>query len=150
MIHKAAKPKTELARRLCAARLALGFEQRKQFALHIGVHPGTLGKYEIGLSEPHASFLALYKTQCGISLDWLVTGKGDMYDHNGRKSPPLAESDINAAYLRRALHIVEKALADSRLTTQKKADLVQLVYALVKTGRDTEIVERLIEILRMD
>lgn len=150
MIHKAVKPKTELAMRLCEARLALGFGQRKQFALHLGVYPGTLGKYEIGLSEPQASFLALYKTICGISLDWLLTGEGSMFDKSGPKSPPLAEPDINTAYLQKAVHIVEKALVDSQLAAGKKAELIKLVYAMLKAGKETEPIGRLIDILRAD
>ncbi|WP_375704483.1 helix-turn-helix domain-containing protein, partial [Bartonella sp. AD328YNZD] len=73
------EPKTELAKRLREIRHTLGFAERKQFAKHFDIPETTMRNYETGLQEPPASIMRIYKNRCGVSLDWLVTGEGEMF-----------------------------------------------------------------------
>ncbi len=73
------EPKTELAKRLREVRLALGFLECKQFADHLAVPESTMNNYETGLREPPVSMLVIYKNVCGVSVEWLATGEGEMF-----------------------------------------------------------------------
>lgn len=51
------------------------------------MNPETLGGYERGDSSPDMQFLARYKQDFSVNLDWLITGEGDMF----QSSPPEAD-----------------------------------------------------------
>lgn len=76
--------KTPFAQRLTAVREALGHKERKAFAGLLGMHPDTLGGYERGDTFPDQAFLARYKLDFSVNLDWLIAGEGEMFhDHVG-------------------------------------------------------------------
>ncbi|GAB4387538.1 MAG: hypothetical protein Kow0025_01680 [Thermodesulfovibrionales bacterium] len=56
-------------------------EAREKFASGLGVTPRTLERYENGDSSPDASFLTRLnaKYRETLNLDWLLTGRGDIY-----------------------------------------------------------------------
>ncbi|MBB6250713.1 helix-turn-helix domain-containing protein [Nitrospirillum iridis] len=87
------KPKNAFAERLIAARGAM---HRAEAAKALGIHIGTMGGYERGTSFPPHSFLVAIRALYGISLDWLITGAGEMRpsaaqppapDHAGQQPP---------------------------------------------------------------
>jgi len=141
-----AKPKTPLARRLCEARLALGFKERKLFAHYLGLLPETLGNYETGSNEPRASVLLLYHTQYNIALDWLLTGKGDMFDNKNRDYKTAAYDDIDKTALQKAVTAVEAGLGGSYVPPGKKAELIELACAVLKDSK-AESLRKLISLL---
>lgn len=71
------KPRTPLAERLVAVRqhLQLG---RDELAEALKWNRSTLAKYEQGASQPDFGFLDRLQEGFGISLDWLITGRGVM------------------------------------------------------------------------
>lgn len=78
---------SELGRRLTQVREAAGFKTRKELAATLEMNAETLGGYERGTSIPDHAFLKLYKDRFGISIDWLVTGEGEMSLSDVPRSP---------------------------------------------------------------
>ncbi len=62
--------------RLSGAREAAGMTQ-KQLAGRLGVKLGTLRNWEDDLNEPRANKLQMVAGLLGVSLTWLLTGRGD-------------------------------------------------------------------------
>lgn len=60
-------------------RKQFGDPERDEFAARLGVSKNTLASYERGETEPTASVLATYSSTLGININWLVTGKGEMF-----------------------------------------------------------------------
>lgn len=69
------KPSTPFAQRLIAAR---GRTSRAEVAKALGCPLETLGNYERGRTFPDQATLRRLKDVLGVSLDWLLTGEGDM------------------------------------------------------------------------
>lgn len=69
------RPQNPFAERLIQAR---GEMSRVEVTQKLGVNIETLGGYERGKNAPPYSFLADIKDLYGVSLDWLITGKGEM------------------------------------------------------------------------
>jgi transcriptional regulator with XRE-family HTH domain len=66
--------KKKLAERLAAVRAG---RSQRQFARDLGVFQQNVNRYESG-TTPHADFLIRLALKEGISLDWLMLGKGKM------------------------------------------------------------------------
>ena len=52
-----------------------GNRSQRQFARDLGVFQQNVNRYESG-TTPHADFLITLAVREGISLDWLLMGKG--------------------------------------------------------------------------
>ncbi len=66
--------KRKLPRRISEVR---GERSQRQFARELGVFQQNVNRYENG-TTPHTDFLLTLATKEGISLDWLLLGKGRM------------------------------------------------------------------------
>ncbi|WP_137132100.1 helix-turn-helix transcriptional regulator [Rhizobium sp. FY34] len=73
------EPKTLLGGRIRDVRRALGDPDRTEFADSLGISKNTLAYYERGERTPDAMTLAIYNERFGININWLATGKGDMF-----------------------------------------------------------------------
>jgi transcriptional regulator with XRE-family HTH domain len=62
-------------RRLARVR---GDRSQRQFAHNLGVFQQNVNRYENG-TMPHANFLLTLAVKEGISLDWLLLGRGRMH-----------------------------------------------------------------------
>ncbi|WP_428700172.1 helix-turn-helix domain-containing protein [Stappia sp.] len=56
----------------------MGDQDRAEFSERAGLNKSTLANYERGEAEPPASALSAY-VRLGVSLEWLVTGEGEMF-----------------------------------------------------------------------
>ena len=65
--------------RIKQLRNSLGLTQQK-FADRLGLKRQTIAAYEVGNIEPSDSTLLLICKEFEVNKDWLLTGKGDMYD----------------------------------------------------------------------
>ncbi len=67
----------EKQKKLIPARLAQvrGSRSQRSFARELGVFQQNVNRYESG-TTPHADFLITLAVREGISLDWLLMGKG--------------------------------------------------------------------------
>lgn len=83
-------------------------ERLKIFAkdVHGGVHrlaatcdinPHQLSKYIMGLTKPHWDVVVKLNEQGGLSIDWLITGKGDMVTERGASSVQAIEGTLQEA-----------------------------------------------------
>lgn len=72
-----AKQILEKQKKLIPARLqsVRGSRSQRSFARELGVFQQNVNRYESG-TTPHADFLITLAVQEGISLDWLLLGKG--------------------------------------------------------------------------
>ena len=66
------RTKKKIAERLAEAR---GDRSQRQFAIDLGVFQQNINRYERG-STPHPDFLITLALIEGISVDWLLFGKG--------------------------------------------------------------------------
>jgi transcriptional regulator with XRE-family HTH domain len=66
------RTKRKLAERIAQVR---GDRSQRQFARDLGVFQQNVNRYESG-TTPHADFLITLAVREGISLDWLLMGKG--------------------------------------------------------------------------
>ncbi|GER92306.1 XRE family transcriptional regulator [hot springs metagenome] len=77
-------------------RLKIAVEQTtkgnlKQFALKCNIPYRTLQSYISGEREPGASNLFKIATQLCISIDWLLTGEGEMFIDKSKKVVPVED-----------------------------------------------------------
>ena len=66
--------KRKLSDRLAQVR---GDRSQRQFARELGVFQQNVNRYESG-TTPHTDFLITLALKEGISVDWLLLGKGKM------------------------------------------------------------------------
>lgn len=75
----------DLHKRLVAARKGAGFDTAKQAADALGIRYPTYAGHENGNSGFRRDTAAFYAKRFGVSLDWLITGRGEM---KGQKDDP--------------------------------------------------------------
>ena len=68
----------ELHERLVAAREKAGFETAAEAASALGVSYSTYAGHENGSSGFRRDTAAQYARRFGVSLEWLITGRGEM------------------------------------------------------------------------
>jgi hypothetical protein len=68
----------ELHERLAAARRAAGFDNATDAAASLGVTYSSYAGHENGSSGFRRDTAALYARRFGVSLEWLLTGRGEM------------------------------------------------------------------------
>ena len=68
------RQKKMLAERLAQIR---GPRSQRQFARDLGVFQQNVNRYESG-TTPHTDFLITLATKEGVSIDWLLLGRGKM------------------------------------------------------------------------
>jgi transcriptional regulator with XRE-family HTH domain len=66
--------KRKLPERLAQVR---GTRSQRQFARDLGVFQQNVNRYESG-TTPHTDFLITLATKEGVSIDWLLLGRGKM------------------------------------------------------------------------
>ena len=64
-----------MPKRIAAVR---GRRSQNQFARDLGIFPQNLNRYEAGKTIPSVDFLITVALKEGISIDWLLLGKGRM------------------------------------------------------------------------
>lgn len=62
--------------------LALG---QKEFAKKIKFHPVTISLYETDERRPSLVFFRKVKKKWNVNLNWLISGKGDMFIRDKKK-----------------------------------------------------------------
>lgn len=56
-----------------------GLSQQK-FADKLGIARGNIAAYEVGKNSPSDAVISLICSKFNVNKEWLLTGKGDMYD----------------------------------------------------------------------
>lgn len=81
------KPETPFAARLVEARLPM---ERDDFARRLGVPIGTLGNWERGRTFPPPDILTKMAEILDVSLDWLISGRGEKRSGRVQEAAPVA------------------------------------------------------------
>ncbi|WP_126604005.1 helix-turn-helix domain-containing protein [Bartonella vinsonii] len=156
MARPETEPKTDLAKRFREVRRTLGFKERKQFAEHLGITVGSIGTYETGISEPTASALSKYQEICGVSLDWLITGNGEMFtDMAKAKAAGFKPQAIPAGLMKKLGRLVYTTYHDAKITVSPEdvaelaAELYGKLQELVQDINDKEEVEATFPLLKL-
>jgi transcriptional regulator with XRE-family HTH domain len=72
--------------------LLRGNSSQIEFAKFLGIEQTYISRYELGKVKPTSEFLSLLVEKTNVNLNWLLTGKGDMYiTSNETKSELLKE-----------------------------------------------------------
>ncbi|WP_375650942.1 transcriptional regulator [Bartonella sp. OT172YNZD] len=161
MARPEAKPKTKLAKCFREVHPAFGFTERKQFAEHLGITAGSIGTYETGISELIASALiasafSKYQEICSVSLDWLVTGNGEMFSDIAKaKAAGFKPQAIPAGLVKKLGHLIYTIYHDAKidLSPEDVAELAAELYGklqeLTKNLNDMEEVEATLPLLKL-
>ncbi len=107
-------------------RYVRGNLSREDFALAIGVHKNTIGRYERGQSEPELSITSQICLKFNVDPQWLVLGKGTPPVISGSESVLFYSKDGRRGYLLR-----ERDCFDE-VTEENTALLTQIVINLLK------------------
>ncbi len=101
------EPKIELVKRLRKIRYSLSFAERRQFAKYFDIPETTMHNYERNLQAPSpVSIMRIYENRCGISLDWLVIGEGEMFSDMAKaKEADLRAPTIPTGLMKKLDHI---------------------------------------------
>lgn len=107
---------------------------QQELADIIGVSRGYIGDIERNRSEPSSNFLTLLASKLNISVDWLLTGEGEMYRTNQG-----VESDkhtVKVVQMYEALNDVQQREILSALEEKKQLNnLMEVVHQLqLKVG----------------
>ena len=156
------EPRTPLAARLRRVREAISGEDRDLFARIAGIASSTIGNYERGDRVPDAEMIGRYWQASRVSLDWLITGEGEMFDSVGAgiirrtgadlAGPPVekvsaletlrvlaprhAETGPDHVRLAAAIEAVEEGLAGRNVAPAVKAELTIAAYHLLAAATD--------------
>lgn len=118
------------------------------------MHPDTLGGYERGDTFPDQDFLARYKRDFSVNLNWLLTGEGDMFELLPRpkvaadfqprqqrlgRLTRLDPEDIRR--LERAVSIVEEGLetAGRVARPEVKAGMISAAFEMLEEPSETTV-----------
>lgn len=71
-----------IGRRLRAARLALGYESKREFAEKAGITEQTYGPWENGAREITREGAKQLRRHYGLSMDFIYFGNKDALPHN--------------------------------------------------------------------
>jgi len=115
----------------------MGFQEKKAFAQYLGLPQTNVNNQELGTREPTASALSVYKKRCNVSLDWLITGEGKMFNNaetaENVYTLPQKPKTVDQKRLQAAIAGAERGLQESGVTLplDKKAELILAAYNLI-------------------
>ena len=93
----------------------------------------TLSDWSNDKTEPRASSIAEICEITGVSVDWLVTGNGEMLG----SQPAIAHVAIrDMSLLKEAIELIEQGLAEARrvATPAGKAEMISAAYEILRDG----------------
>lgn len=136
-----------------------GYTSQEAFARQLGISKGVLGCYERGVNCPNVEVILNISRLRHVSLEWLMTGKGDMADAPGPEEPAPASCAPglaaqpaggeagellrrHCAWLQQRLDAMEEERRDlsreNRLLWQRTADLGQRLARLEQAGGEED------------
>lgn len=139
----------EIGERLRAFRVHLGMTQ-EELGRAIGGTKRGVQDNELGKSSPQTRFLARL-WDLGVSLNWLISGKGPMLAKDLVAASQLTQSPLDLELLQLVHEKLEQKIASvgARVNAKKKAEFVALLYDyMAETGRkEGASVERILRLV---
>lgn len=136
-----------------------GYTSQEAFARQLGISKGALGCYERGVNCPNVEVILNISRLCHVSLEWLMTGKGEMADTripelpvagdhgaDGAAQPAGGETGEllrrHCAWLQQRLDVMEEERRDlsreNRFLWQRTADLGERLARLEQAGGEED------------
>ncbi|SMO74869.1 Helix-turn-helix [Balnearium lithotrophicum] len=127
-----------LGERLKYLRKSLGLTQ-EELAQKLGISMMTLRRYESNKSQPDAEVLTKLLKLFHVNLNWLLTGKGNMFINNEHNIP--VPSPIDRELFQRITELIEgyyKAGLLNGVPEEEIIEMVKFLYKKVKPIKDRE------------
>lgn len=121
-----------------------------EFASKINISTRTLQRWENNQSDIKESTLLLIAHTFDVSYDWLLTGKGDMFNiGEGNITKNISNNNIDFELLNEIIVEFEKLLnkKDLELDPQNKADVIIKIYKYCTQEGKTENIDNLIRLV---
>lgn len=71
---------------------------REELGARVGVHPGSIARWETGGSVPHAYTLERIAEACGASAEWIRAGEGAGTDDGGGTTEDTRQGDADELF----------------------------------------------------
>lgn len=114
--------------RIKSARLSAGLSQ-KALADKIGISDAALSKIESGLNNPSRQTVISISNALGVSLHWLDTGEGEMYEKSASQTLDAVAARYNGSPTFRAmLDVYARLSADDQNAVERY--IAQLTEAI--------------------
>lgn len=123
----------------------LGDPDREDVAKTLGVSRTTLASYERGETAPDANAIAAYREGYGVSVLWLVSGIGEMFEE--RDKAGIKPAPVNSGIFETLARLAEQAHKEAGIKlpavklTAEAADLYNQLQSEVTDLNDTEEIE---------
>lgn len=119
--------------RIKSARLSAGLSQ-KALADKIGISDAALSKIESGLNNPSRQTVIAISNALGVSLYWLDTGEGEMYEKSASQTLDAITARYNGSPTFRAmLDVYARLSADDQNAVERY--IAQLTEAIANNQR---------------
>lgn len=136
-----------------------GYTSQEVFARQLGISKGALGCYERGVNCPNVEVILNISRLCHVSLEWLMTGKGEMADTRVPEGPVAGDHGADGAaqpaggetgellrrhcaWLQQRLDAMEEERRDlsreNRFLWQRTADLGERLARLEQAGGEED------------
>lgn len=88
-----------------------------------GVPLKTVSNYTTGATEPKIVSLSQISQTCGVSLDWIATGKSPK-----RLAEPSTSSKLNREVLEASFEIAEEMFKGQDFSPEHRAKILEIIY----------------------
>ena len=109
------------------------YENPKNAAEVAGVSVDQLAQYSRGVNQPTFAAVVALAKKVGVSLDWLATGQGSMFQTD---SASVLRSDLDPATMRMVIEEAESYLQEQGLAV-KPQDKVTLLFSLYEIAKQS-------------
>jgi transcriptional regulator with XRE-family HTH domain len=130
-------------------RRSLGDPERGEFSSRLGLNKSTVANYERGEAEPSASALSAY-SRLGVSLNWLLTGEGEMFADPSKAPAKREPRGIDPAVFRQVGRLVTRVYKEEGVKLPPDAVLdeqADAYNALLARAEDPTDADELIALL---
>lgn len=122
--------------------LVRGNEPRESFSQKLKISPVTLARYEKNKYPIPEKFLKIFAAQLGISLEWLMTGNGEMYAQNDKKifeqnEHIQTEPDETASLLREQVSFLQAQIKTQQEYIESVKETARLTADALRRENDT-------------
>ncbi len=134
-------------------RRAFGDKDREEFAAALVISANSVARYERGDRVPDSDVLTAYKKKFGISIDWLLTGDGEMFAEPAKA--PVPRRAVNPRLMHKLARLAREVRKEigggvhGETITEDAADIYNDLLSLVSSVDDSEEVEATLPRLRL-
>lgn len=125
---------TTLNTRIAQLRRTLGVTQQELGGLAGGVSKAAVSAWERSETQPSAESQQALYANCGVSLDWLQRGQGEMFVQPGTEAGPALGFEGLSPRSRSLIGAILDGIRQGRLSEEDLALLVEMAQRLEQKG----------------